>query len=83
MGKIKCEYDWDNPDCGCDKAFEIPCQQETDGKNHTICMSKLYQCDGVKDCMFGEDEEGCGWFLATFNLVVILTTERSLADREQ
>ena len=57
---IHCEYDDENPECGCDAQFEIPCMQEKDGSNHTLCMSKLYVCDGYKDCPFGEDEYGCG-----------------------
>ncbi|XP_075252382.1 mucin-6-like isoform X2 [Convolutriloba macropyga] len=58
-GEIKCENDDENPDCGCDTAFEISCQQNRGGKNHTICVSNLYVCDGNEDCEYGEDEQGC------------------------
>ncbi|XP_063716118.1 SCO-spondin-like [Symsagittifera roscoffensis] len=59
MGEIRCRNDDDNPDCGCDAAFEIPCQQTRGQHNHTICVSNLYVCDGNQDCEYGEDEEAC------------------------
>ena len=67
-GEIKCENDDENPDCGCDTAFEISCQQNRGGKNHTICVSNLYVCDGNEDCEYGEDEQGCGESLSGVSL---------------
>ena len=40
-------------DQGCDSEAEFRC------KNSSVCLPRIYRCDGEKNCLDGSDEHGC------------------------
>uniref|UniRef100_T1KM82 G-protein coupled receptors family 1 profile domain-containing protein n=1 Tax=Tetranychus urticae TaxID=32264 RepID=T1KM82_TETUR len=43
----------------CANIYDFPCHRSFDQDNQVICLNRDYQCNKVKDCPNGEDEEEC------------------------